>query len=203
VLFRSDGRKVVVQLTAAKIPQPSHDDYTNNPDKYQRGHYTPSESTKWDEGALRASFQVTNIAPQHGGMNGSLWRCYEQTIRDWAKRWGEVEVVVGGSVSTIKMIGDKRKITVPTHYFAIVYRPDAKTAVGLAVPNEGDFDLDVRRYMKSVAEVEKAAGITVGLPAAMKLAQPDLKQWPVLIPQIPYYDQKNPERNKCKPPPNS
>lgn len=187
------------QLRALKIPQPSHDDYTNNPDSYQRGHYTPSEASKWDEGALRASFQVTNIAPQHGGMNGSLWRCYEQTIRGWAKQWGKVQVVVGGSVASEKTIGNKRHITVPTHFYTVVYRPDTKTAVGLLVPNEVGFNLDTRKYIKSVAEVEKATGVTFGLSAQAKEARPVVEDWPVLVAQIPYYLRGSP-LNECVPP---
>ncbi len=187
------------QLKALKIPQPSHSDYTNNPDRYQRGHYTPSETTKWDEGALRASFQVTNIAPQHGGMNGSIWRCYEETIRGWAKKWGTVQVVVGGSVPAIKSIGAVRKITVPKHYFAVVYRPGAGTAVGVAIPNEEGFSLDIRRYMMSVAAVEDLAGVTFGLPASVKNAQPRPADWPALVAQIPFFDQDNMDRNKCVP----
>lgn len=186
------------QLRALKIPQPSHEDYTNNPDAYQRGHYTPSEASKWDEAALRASFQVTNIAPQHGGMNGSLWRCYEQTIRSWAKQWGKVQVVVGGSVAAKKSIGNKRKITVPTYFYTIVYRPDTKTAIGLAVPNVAGFNLDTREYMMSVADVEEIAGIAVGLPTSVKNTQPKPKDWPVLVAQIPYYLRGSP-LNECVP----
>lgn len=185
------------QLKAAGIPQPSHDDYTNNPGRYQRGHYAPSETTKWDEGALRASFQVTNIAPQQGGMNGSIWRCYEETIRGWAKQWGEVQVVVGGTVRTVGSIGNERQITVPSHYFAIVYRPDTSTAVAVAVPNEDGFDLDVRQYMRSVADVEALAGISVGLPPAMKAAPVRFSDWPVKVAQIPFYDQHDDARNAC------
>jgi endonuclease G len=183
------------QLKDERVPQPTTDDYKNS--GYQRGHYVPAEASKWDEDALRASFQVTNIAPQNGGMNGSIWRCYEETIRDWAKDFGAVEVVVGGSVRTDGSIGDDNKITVPAHFFAIVYRPDTRTAVGVAVPNEDGFRLDVRHYMRPVATVEQMAGITVDLPANVKSAPVRFADWPVKVAQIPFFDASNRERNEC------
>lgn len=182
------------QLREAHVPQPTTDDYKNS--GFQRGHYVPAEASKWDEDALRASFQVTNIAPQNGGMNGSIWRCYEETIRDWAKQFGTVEVVVGGSVRADGTVGAV-KITVPAHYFAIVYRPDTRTAVGVAVPNEDGFELDVRNYMRPVATVEQMAGITVDLPATVKTAPVRFADWPVKVAQIPFFDANNFERNQC------
>ena len=49
----------------------------------------------WDEAAQRASFTVTNIAPQSPAMNRNIWRCFEVSIRQWAAASNSTYVVVG------------------------------------------------------------------------------------------------------------
>jgi endonuclease G, mitochondrial len=174
------------ELVAQGIEQPTTSDYTNS--GYQRGHYAPAQSMEWAEPALRASFYMTNIAPQNGGMNGSLWRCFEESIRHWAADWGEVHVVVGGYPGTdANRIGVVRKITVPSNYFAIVYRSDSNAALAVVVPNEDGFSLDTREYFTTVRKVEEVSGIDFGFADSVEEAQPEAQDWPILVAQVPFY----------------
>ena len=91
------------KLDPQGISQPSDRDYANSKSfmrgkKYQRGHYAPAETMSWAEPALDASFLLTNVGPQFGTMNGSIWSCFERTVRKWADEWDTVYVVVGGAV---------------------------------------------------------------------------------------------------------
>jgi DNA/RNA endonuclease G (NUC1) len=45
--------------------------------------------------AQRRSFVISNIAPQELSMNRTIWRCFEQSIRDWAGQSEHTYVVVG------------------------------------------------------------------------------------------------------------
>lgn len=166
-------------LKKAKITQPSHNDYTNS--GYNRGHYAPSKALAWDSEAQRATFMVTNIAPQDGPMNQNLWRCFEVTIRDWALANDMVKVVVG-SVGNNGVIGKKVQITVPTHYFAMIYREKPRPmAFAVLVPNRGGY-LDIRQHVRSVAQMEGEIGIRFGLTAAVANERPDFREWPVRNP---------------------
>lgn len=166
-------------LKKAKITQPSHNDYTNS--GYNRGHYAPSKALAWDSEAQRATFMVTNIAPQDGPMNQNLWRCFEVTIRDWAHANDTVKIVVG-SVGNNGVIGKKVQITVPTHYFAMVYREKPRPmALAILVPNRSGY-LDIRQHVRSVTQLEDEIGIRFGLPAAVASEKPDFIEWPVRNP---------------------
>ena len=166
-------------LRSSSYRQPSHDDYTNT--GYNRGHYAPSKALSWDLDAQKATFMVSNIAPQDGPMNQNLWRCFEVTIRDWAAANDTVKVVVGG-VGTKLTIGRNVDITVPTHYFAIVYREVPRPmAFAIYVPNESGH-LDIRRHARSVAQLEQETDIKFGLPAEVSNEAPNFREWPVRNP---------------------
>ena len=170
------------KLDPQGISQPSDRDYANSESfmrgkKYQRGHYAPAETMSWAEPALDASFLLTNVGPQFGTMNGSIWSCFERTVRKWADEWDTVYVVVGGAVPTIGRIGDA-KITVPKVFFAVVVRKDTGAALGITVPNDGTHEYDLDKYMKPIATVESQSGVTFDLSKAAREAKPDPGDWP-------------------------
>lgn len=190
--FRKNGK-----LEDGSYVQPTHNDYTNS--GYNRGHFAPSHGLAWDEEAQRATFQISNIAPQDGKMNQNIWRCFEVTILDWARNYGEIRVVVGG-IGTQKTVGKKVSITVPTHYFAMVHRKEPQEmAVGVRVPNEGGH-LDIRKWLMSVAELEEQTGIEFGLKSSIAAKKPTPSDWPVRNPTVERYI---PDENEhCKAPTN-
>jgi endonuclease G len=87
----------------------------------------------------KASFTISNIAPQSPEMNRNIWRCFEFSIREWAADSGTTFVVVGTvrGTTTISSTKDLKKvhINVPTHYIAMVYREKpSPMAIGVMVP---------------------------------------------------------------------
>lgn len=152
---RSSSFRQNPALRQSGYRQPSHADYTNS--GYNRGHYAPSKALAWDAEAQRATFMISNIAPQNGPMNQNLWRCFEVTIRDWAEFNDTVKVVVG-SVGNDGTIGQNAPITVPTHYFAMVYREKPRPmALGIFVPNRAGY-LDIRQHVRSIAQLRGRNG---------------------------------------------
>ena len=55
-------------------------DYSNS--GYDRGHMCPAADNKWDKQAMRESFYMTNICPQHHNLNRGNWRT---TVEDGLK----------------------------------------------------------------------------------------------------------------------
>ena len=171
------------KLKGGGYVQPRHDSYYST--GFDRGHLAPNGAMAWDADAMKASFTVSNIAPQNPGMNRNIWRCFEFSIREWAADSGITFVVVG-TVRGTKTISSTRdpkhvKINVPTHYIAMVYREKpTPMAIGVMVPNSPG-NLDVRDFIMSVADLEQQTSFQFQLPAAVASASPDLSQWPTRI----------------------
>jgi len=83
------------KLNDGQYVQPRHVSYTGT--DWDRGHLAPNGAMAWDEDAQKRSFSISNIAPQKPGMNRNIWRCFEQSIREWAADSGNTYVVVGTS----------------------------------------------------------------------------------------------------------
>lgn len=54
-------------------------DYSNS--GYDRGHMCPAADNKWDKQAMRESFYMTNICPQHHNLNRGDWKELEDDCR--------------------------------------------------------------------------------------------------------------------------
>lgn len=171
------------QLNDGDYVQPQHKSYTHT--DWDRGHLAPNGAMAWDEDAQRRSFMISNIAPQKPGMNRNIWRCFEYSIREWAASSGDTYVVVGTTRGKQVISGDtdpnEVEINVPSHYVAMVYRTKPEpTAIGVMVPNTAG-NLDIRKFMMSVAELESKSGFQFKLPASVAEQSPNLKRWPTRI----------------------
>ena len=171
------------KLKGGNYVQPRHDSYMQT--GFDRGHLAPNGAMAWDQDAQRASFTISNIAPQNPPMNRNIWRCFEVSIRDWAADSGSTFVVVGTMRGT-KTVSSTRdpnrvKINVPTHYIAMVYREKpAPRAIGVMVPNTKGH-LDVRDFMMSVSDLERRTGYKFQLRTEVANETPNLVQWPTRI----------------------
>ena len=51
---------------------------------YDRGHMCPAGDSRWSGEAMKESFYMTNICPQHPNLNSGDWHELEQACRRWA-----------------------------------------------------------------------------------------------------------------------
>ena len=75
----------------AKSLRATNMDYYNS--RYDRGHMCPAGDNKWDKEAMRQSFLFTNICPQNHGLNKYEWNDLEILCRDWARKYGAIDIV--------------------------------------------------------------------------------------------------------------
>lgn len=111
-------------------------EYSNS--GYDRGHMAPAGDMKWDSEAMNDAFYMTNMVPQAKALNSGAWKTLEEKCRQWAKKFGEVNIVCGPVIDgdPIEYIGDS-KIYVPRKFFKVIIAPNANPALGIGfiMPN--------------------------------------------------------------------
>ena len=69
-----------------------HQDYYNS--GYDRGHLCPAQDRSAANAAMRATFTMSNIAPQVPALNRGPWKMSEVACRSLAIRYDSIQVVV-------------------------------------------------------------------------------------------------------------
>ena len=178
----------VVSRTDKFLPDPevadpvTTDDYRNS--GYDRGHMCPAADNKWDKEAMRESFYMTNVCPQHHNLNRGDWKELEDACRDWTMECGKLHVVAGPILyrKRHQRIGDSR-VVVPEAFFKVILCPDPLKAIGFIYKNtSGNHPLDA--YVNSVDEVERITGMDFfpNLPDSIEEVVEkayDLDEWPM------------------------
>lgn len=130
---------------------------------YDRGHMCPANDSRWSGEAMKESFYMTNICPQHPNLNSGDWNELEQACHRWAEK--ETVYIVCGPIlykkSQAEYIGKEHKVRVPEAFFKVVLTGVEKgkpRAVGFVYKNaKGNQPLDA--YVNTVDEVERITGI--------------------------------------------
>jgi DNA/RNA endonuclease G (NUC1) len=138
------------------------DDYDKT--GWDQGHGFPDMSGTW---AQYESFLVSNMAPPAPGLNRQGWeQQLEADTRAWAVSGLGPLVVFDVPVwsANPKTIGDHH-VAVPDKFAKVIYSPVKKQAVAVIMPNSPVAKGAVGMYLVAVAHVERAAGITIPLPA--------------------------------------
>ena len=142
----------VPELRAAK------DDYKGS--RWSHGHMCPAGDNKWDSIAMRESFLLSNICPQHRSLNSGLWNRIEQDCRKWARKYGDVYIVCGPVLLNREheTIGENR-VVVPEAFFKVILCLQGNPkAIGFIVRNnEGKKKKD--QFVNTVDDVERITGI--------------------------------------------
>ena len=142
-----------------RLPRATDQDYYNS--RYDRGHMCPAGDNKWSQEAMTQSFLFTNICPQNHGLNKYEWNDLEILCRDWARKYGAVDIVCGplyGKPETQKTIG-KNKVWVPDAFFKVILcRRGTPKAIGFVYRNEGRKQV-MEEAVRTVDEVERLTGI--------------------------------------------
>jgi endonuclease G len=138
-------------LTGSATP----DDYTNS--GYDRGHLCPAASMKKNQTAMDETFYMSNMSPQHPGLNRGRWKDLEEKERDWTLKKGGLIVVTGPIFpKQPKKIG-KNEVTVPSSYYKIIYDTQ-KQMVGFIMPNDKCL-LELNDYCTTVDSIESVTKI--------------------------------------------
>lgn len=151
---------------------------------YDRGHMAPAGDMKWSEQAMRESFYMTNICPQHHSNNAGDWKDLEELVRDWARAYGRVYVACGPIVQGgYETIGRDHRIVVPQQFYKVVLRQvgEGWSSVGFVMDN-APANRPMMSYLKTVDEVEQLTGIDFfsALPDSIEEqveADYDLRDW--------------------------
>ena len=134
-------------------------DYYNS--RYDRGHMCPAGDNKWDSTAMTETFLFTNICPQNHALNKYEWNDLEIRCRDWARRYGAVDIVCGpvyyADVEP-RYIG-RNKVRVPDAFFKVVLcRQGNGKAIGFLYKNDGK-KVKMADAVYTVDQIESLTGI--------------------------------------------
>lgn len=147
---------------------------------YDQGHLANDAHQSWDVTVEHESFLMSNMSPQLPGLNRGIWKLLETSTGAWVFSRQHTLIVYAGNIYDVdrdKKIGSS-KVTVPHQLWKIVIDKNTNEVLAFLFPQAEDQGNDLTKVQVTVADVEKAAGIVIHLPAgASKTAKPAL--WPV------------------------
>jgi len=166
-------------------PRATDNDYYNS--RYDRGHMCPAGDNKWDATAMSESFLFTNICPQNHALNKYEWNKLEIQCRDWARRYGAIDIVCGpvyDHATPTRTIG-RNRVWVPDAFFKVVLcRTGQPKAIGFLVRNNGK-KVSLESLVRTVDDIERLTGFDFFSDLDDKVEQrieaaADLKEWGLL-----------------------
>lgn len=128
---------------------------------YDRGHMAPAADFAASQDQMHESFYFTNMVPQNSNLNRGAWSKLEANIRYWAKQYNGVYVVTGPIYYKGQALGKAGTVFVPTHIFKAIYAPSQNQAIAFIVPNQPTDWSDMSKYITTVGNLEKVAGINI------------------------------------------
>ena len=139
-------------------PRATDNDYYNS--RYDRGHMCPAGDNKRDATAMSESFLFTNICPQNHALNKYEWNTIEMKCRDWARKYGAIDIVCGpiyDHSTPTRTIG-RGHVWVPDAFFKVVMcRTGQPKAIGFLVRNDGK-KISIEELVCTVDEIERITG---------------------------------------------
>ncbi len=124
---------------------------------YDRGHLAPAGDMKINKLAMRESFFMSNISPQHPSFNRGIWRSLETLVRNWASK-NKLYIVTGGVLTKgLSEIGVNH-VDVPNYFYKIVYNPIENKMIAFVLPNKKG-EKSLKEYVVSVDMIEKLTNI--------------------------------------------
>lgn len=129
-------------------------DYTNS--GYDRGHMAPRATIDFNCASEIESVLYSNSSPQNPGFNQVGWRQLESEVRGWAKLRKKLFVVTGAIFRGGKRIRDR--VTVPSHYYKIIYDPKLKESISFLFPNEPLATYDIDKGITTISEISNISG---------------------------------------------
>lgn len=149
---------------------------------YDQGHLANDAHQSWDLAVEKESFLMTNMSPQLPGLNRGIWKLLETATGAWVYSRQHTLIVIAGNIyntsaSTTKKIG-ANAVVVPDALYKIIIDQQTNEVYAFLFPHKENQGNDLTVVQSTVADVEKASGITFQLPAGTnKTAKPAL--WPI------------------------
>ena len=132
---------------------------------YDQGHLANDADMSWDPQVEHESFYMSNMSPQLPSVNRGTWKNLESSARAWVYQTKHPHTIYAGNVysASSKTIGAD-KVVVPDFLFKIVIDDTTKKSYAFLFPHKDGLDSDFTKYQVTVADVEKASGITFPVP---------------------------------------
>ena len=131
-------------------------DYTKS--GYDRGHLCPAADMGFNSVAMSESFLMSNISPQIPDFNRGIWKELESTVRIWAKKEKNIDVVTGPVFKDNKGQIGLEEVLVPGYFFKIIYdKTGDPKIIAFLFPNAKS-DRPLTDFTVSTDEVEKFTG---------------------------------------------
>lgn len=145
---------------------------------YDRGHQVPAADAKWSQDALDQTFLLSNMCPQVGeGFNRDYWAHFEDFCRRLTNDYPSVRIVTGplylpkrdpidGKYKvSYEVIGNPPNVSVPTHFFKVIFAEDGKTGGNVSLgafvlPNAPIAnDKPLTDFAAPIEAIERASGL--------------------------------------------
>ncbi|NJB71903.1 endonuclease G [Saonia flava] len=127
---------------------------------YDRGHLCPAGDRRFSEYAYNETFYTSNISPQDRDFNAGVWNRLEMQVRQWAKKYGDIQVVTGGILEKGLWTIGEEDVAIPKYYYKIVSRGNVKNPKVLAflIPHE-ESTSSLKNFVVTVDELERMTKI--------------------------------------------
>ena len=105
---------------------------------YDKGHMAPAADMKWSPQAMKESFYISNMSPQHPQLNRRGGKNLEEKIRDWAIADSAIIIICGPIITGQPKTIGKNKVVVPQKFFKVILSPFVKPmrAIGFLFNNK-------------------------------------------------------------------
>ena len=128
---------------------------------YSRGHMAPAADFAWSAEAIRATFVLSNAAPQWQHVNTGLWAQFERAVRRIAADADAVYVFSGPIFEGEPPVIGTGRVAVPSHFFkaALVLKAGHRTMFAAILPNASSLVGPLGRFLTSVNEIQHRTGL--------------------------------------------
>ncbi|MDH6312172.1 endonuclease G [Parabacteroides sp. PFB2-10] len=163
-------REEAVSTKAARdgrfVPDPEvkgatalHEDYTRT--GFDRGHLAPAGDMKWSAKAMRETFYLSNICPQHPKLNKGLWNTLENKCRAWANQHGTLWIATGPVITEDMRVMGKNRVGVPKQFYKVIcyYSHNKYHGIAFLIENKDYGKTSLRTLAIPIDRVEKVTGI--------------------------------------------
>jgi len=139
-------------------------DYKGRPG-FDRGHFAPNADFAWDVDVERQSFYLSNMSPQASHLNQWEWEQLEAATRSWTLEHPALIIMDGPLWTSAPDTIGADHVAIPTAYWKVVVDVSSHEALAFVMKNEPTPKGDLAPYLVSIADIERAAGFALPLPA--------------------------------------